>query len=95
MKSIGRQPFIYNKTMTSKDTEYSQTLKGGIVKLLVQCRGTYSVKLSFSANQSGSNYITIKKGDVYYEDMIDVPSRTLYFQCDTDGQVLEIISWES
>ena len=94
MKWVGRAPSIYNKTMTLADTEYSQELRSGLVKLLVQCRGLYDVKLSFVNGESGTIYITIKGGMVYFEDMIDSPSRTLYFQCATAGQVLEIIAWE-
>ena len=92
MKWVGRQPILYNKTMTSKDTEYSQDLRSGTTKLLVQCRGQYDVKLAFAAT-SGTNYLTIKAGSVYYEDIVEGGTRTLYFQCGTDGQVLEIIGW--
>ena len=90
----GKVPSIYNKTMTLADTEYSQTLRSGSVKILVENRGTYDTKLSFVAGESGTVYMTIKAGTVYYEDMLDSQSRTLYFQCDTAGQVLEILSWE-
>ena len=93
MKWVGRAPVIYNKTMTLADTEYSQDIGGGNVKVLLQCRGTYDVKVGFAVGQSATNYITIKAGSVYYEDMIDDALRTIYFQCAQAGQVLEIISW--
>ena len=92
MKSIGRGVQLLNKTMTLADTEYSQELPYGTVKYLVQNRGLYDTKLSFSSGQSGLNYLTIKAGQVYYEDIIET-SRTLYFQCATVAQVLEIIIW--
>jgi hypothetical protein len=90
MKGLGVQ--LVNKTMTLADTEYSQALPTGTTKFLVQNRGLYDTKLSFNSNQSGTNYITIKAGQVYYEDFVDT-SRTLYFQCPTAAQVLEIIIW--
>ena len=92
MKEIGRGVILTNRTMTLADTEYSQVLPQGTVKFLVQNRGQYDTKLSFVATTSGTNYMTVKAGMVYYEDMVET-SRTLYFQCPTAGQVLEIIIW--
>ena len=89
----GKEGAIYNKTMTLANTEYSQDIGAGIVKLLVQCRGAYDVKLAFKSGESGTNYLTIKESHVYYEDIIDNSPKTLYFQCATAGQVLEIIGW--
>ena len=93
MKAIGRGVTLANKTMTLSNTEYSYGLPYGTVKLMVQNRGQYDTKLSFNSGQSDLNYITIKAGMVYYEDLIDT-SRTLYFQCANEGQILEIVSWE-
>ena len=92
MKWVGRAPFIYNRTMTLADTEYSQVLPAGVTKVLVQCRGSYDMKMGFAENQSGNFYITIKNGSIYYEDLVD-GSRTLYIQCPTAGQVAEILAW--
>ena len=78
--------------MTLANTEYSQALPEGTAKLMVQNRGQYDTKLSFNDGQSGTNYITIKAGMVYYEDLVNT-SRTLYFQCATAAQVLEILIW--
>ena len=89
---IGHEPLLYNKTMTTNDTEYSQALPEGTVKVLVQCRSANDVLLSFSPSQSGTNFITLKSGSVYYDDMIDA-SRTLYFQCEESGKILEILVW--
>ena len=94
MNLAGRQASIYNVTMTLADTEYSQTLMAGASKILVQNRGGYDTKLAFVTGQSGTVYMTIKAGSVYYEDMLEGGQRTLYFQCPTAGQVLEILSWE-
>ena len=92
MKEIGRGVTLYNKTMTLADTEYSQTLPYGTVKFMVQNRGQYDTKLSFSVGESATSYITIKAGMVYYEDIVET-SKTLYYQCPTAGQVLELVVW--
>jgi hypothetical protein len=91
----GKAPAIYNKTMTLANTEYSQALGNGVVKLLVQCRGGYDTKIAFYTGTSGTNYMTLKAGAVYYEDMVDKMPSTIYFQCATAGQVLEIVAWEA
>ena len=92
MKEIGRGVILTNKTMTLADTEYSQALPQGTVKFLVQNRGQYDTKLSFASTTSGTNYMTVKAGMVYYEDMVET-SRTLYFQCPQAAQVLELVIW--
>jgi hypothetical protein len=92
MKEIGRGVVLYNKVMTLADTEYSQTLPEGTVKILIQNRGLYDTKVSFASSTSGTNYMTIRSNAVYYEDMINM-SRTLYFQCPSAAQTLEIIVW--
>ena len=92
MKEIGRGVLLYNKVMTLADTEYSQELPEGTVKILIQNRGLYDTKISFVSSTSGTNYMTIRSNAVYYEDMINM-SRTLYFQCPSAAQTLEIIVW--
>ena len=86
-------PVVYSVTMTLAATEYSQALPAGCRKFTVQCRGAYDVKLCFTASGSGTTYITVKKGCSYWEDQIDATSKTLYFQCATAAQVLEIVAW--
>lgn len=79
--------------MTLADTEYSQSLPYGMTKLLVQCRDNVDVKIGFGSSQSGTTYMLLKAGSVYYEDMLDQGVRTLYFQCAEAGKVLEILAW--
>ncbi len=92
MSDTGKEVLLYNKVMTLANTEYSQALPEGTVKIMVQNRGAYDTKLSFVSGTSGSNYLTIRSNAVYYEDLVNM-SRTLYFQCATAAQTLEIIIW--
>jgi len=92
MSNIGKEVLIYNKTMTLANTEYSQAIPYGTVKIMVQNRGAYDTKITYTNGASGTNYMTLKAGMVYYDDMVDV-ARTLYFQCPTAAQVLEIMAW--
>ena len=86
-------PVIYNKTLTSANTEYSQTLPARTNKITVQCRTAYDVKLSFTVSESGTTYLTIKSGAVYWEDSIKGTNRILYMQSTQAGVVVEIVCW--
>lgn len=84
---------IYNVTMTTANTEYSQALPSQTKKFTVKCRGKYDVKLAFTAEASGTTYITIPSGLCYWDDLIRDAVLTLYFQCATAAQVVEIVAW--
>lgn len=86
-------PVIYNTTMTSANTEYSQALPSGCTKIMVQCRTSYDVKITYVSGESGTIYFTIKADDTYWDDNIFGTKQTLYVQCTTAGQVLEILAW--
>ena len=92
MSNTGKEVLIYNKTMTLANTEYSQALPYGTVKIMVQNRGAFDTKISFTSGASGTNYFTLKSSMVYYDDFVDV-GRTLYFQCADAGKTLEIMVW--
>lgn len=84
---------IYNVTMTSANTEYSQTLPASTKKFTIKCRTNYDVKLCFTSGASGTTYITIPAGMTYWDDLIKPVTLTLYFQCPTAAQVTEIVAW--
>lgn len=86
-------PVVYNVTMTSADTEYSQTLPAQTKKFTLKCRGEYDIKFCFTAEASGTTYLTIPSGQCYWDDLIRDASLTLYFQCATAAQVAEITAW--
>jgi hypothetical protein len=89
----GATPTVYNKTMTAANTEYSQALPANVKKFLIKCRTQYAIKACFTAEASGTTYVTVGAGQSYWEDGIKAASLTLYFQCATAGQVAEIIAW--
>ena len=91
--SMATTPVIYNVTMTTANTEYSQALPSNTKKLLVKCRGAYDIKVALTTGESGTNYITVPAGSALCETLIVAASLTLYFQCATAAQVAEIIAW--
>lgn len=80
-------------TMTSANTEYSWTIPNGVSAFTVRCRGAYDVKFSFTSGTSGTTYWTVSSGNSYYETSISSYNNTLYMQCATAAQVVEIIYW--
>lgn len=86
-------PTIYNVTMTTASTEYSQALPANTRKFMIKCRGEYDIQVCFVAEGSGTLYITVPSEQTYWEDQINDASITLYFQCATAAQVAEIVAW--
>ena len=89
--AVGTTPAIYNVTMTLADTEYSQALPTGTRALTFKNRGLYDVKFSYTNGASGTTYITIPAGMYYYEEQVNLTTKTVYFQCHQAAQVFEII----
>jgi hypothetical protein len=84
-------PTIYNKTCTSANTEYSQTLPEKTKKFTLKARGG-TVKVCFTSGQSGTTYIELTDGQSWSEDNIEFTG-TVYYQSPTAGTILEIVAW--
>lgn len=92
LNTVGRTPTVINKTMTDGATEYAQALPAGTKRFTLQARTAADVKLSFTVGTSATNFITVKSGSSYSEDLIE-GSHTLYMQSAGAGVVVEIIAW--
>ena len=87
---------IYNITMTTADTEYSQALPANTKAITIQCQADYAVRFAFETGKVATPttpYGTVKAGMVYYEVGLNLASTTIYVACGTAGQVAEIICW--
>jgi hypothetical protein len=88
-------PAIYNVTMTSADTEYTQALPANTKKFLVQCRDGTAFRLAFETGKVATPtepYLTVATDAVYYEDEV-LSSATVYVGCGSAGKVVEILAW--
>lgn len=83
---------IFNLSMPTANTEYSLVLPVYTTHLTIQARGNASVKICFTAGESGSTYFTIKAGGCYYDQNIRA-NKTLYAQSSADNEVLEVVCW--
>ena len=85
---------IYNKSMASANTEYSQALPSGVTKIDVKLRAQNALlKIAFISTESGSKYITIPYGSSFHLENTNLEGKTLYFQSPSASQVCEIICW--
>jgi len=93
---VGRKVAIYNKTLTSANTEYSQALPIRTTSFTIQCRTAYDMTIAFVSGEADSKYITIKSGASYTESNLDIPEDgqiTIYMESAQAAVVAEIMAW--
>ena len=85
-------PSIFNVTLGPADTEQSQALPANTKEFIVKTRGNTLLKLSYTATESGTKYVTIPKQGVYTDNNF-YTSQTIYFQSPSTGDVVEIVAY--
>ena len=89
------RPTIYNLTLTSANTEYSQTMTN-IRNLTFQCRTAYDIRYATGTGIVATPvapYMTLKSGDVFCQYNLNISSMTVYFGSSQAGVVVEIEKW--
>jgi hypothetical protein len=94
LSQSARQAEIFNITLSSANTEFSQALPSNTRKFILKTRGSSILKFSFVSGESGTKFITLKPGAVYTDDNL-YASETIYFQSPTSGDVVEIIAYNN
>ena len=95
-KSRVTTPTVYNLTLTSADTEYSQALPANTREFRFRCRALYDVRYAWVTGKVATPtapYLTLPAGSDYYSDWNDLSSQTLYAASAQAGVVLEIEVW--
>lgn len=93
------QPVIYNVTLTSADTEYSQALSADMRYFSVQCRTAFDVRYAFVTGKVATPtapYATIKSGNWYNSPeklQLDIDGETIYLASAEAGVIVEIVAW--
>lgn len=94
---VGKTPIIENVTLTSADTEYSVSLPENIKALTIQSRSDVDLRVAFDSGKVAGAvdpYLTIKGGQIYYEQRINAGNaNTLYVASTADNDTAEIIYW--
>lgn len=85
---------IYNLSLVLAGTEYSQALPRGLTHFEVKCRTLSDMKMAFISGASGTTFITIILGSVWYtkQRIPDGTTVTIYLQSETAGIVAEILA---
>lgn len=86
-------PTIYNLSMPTANTEYSQALTASTKKIMVRMRVKGSARFAFVASGTTTAYITLEPGAVYFEENLDLTGATIYIQSNQAGQTAEILEW--
>lgn len=89
-------PTLYNVTMTTADTEYSQALPANTKQFEFRCRGNYDMRFAYATGKVATPtapYRTLSAGQTKYQNDIDLTSITLYVACSQALQVVELEVW--
>lgn len=88
------QTTIYNLSMPSANTEYSQSLSNSTKAILVKTRDrTARVQIAFVSGDTDLLYVTIEPGAVYFKENLDLTGATIFVQANKSSQVCEIQEW--
>lgn len=87
---------LYNVTLTSANTEYSQALPATCRRLAFQCRSSKDVRFAYVTGKVATPtapYFTLKASAGYDSGTIKLASGTLYLGSATAGVIMEIEAW--
>jgi len=87
---------IYNKTLTTANTEYSQALTQNASYFEVKARTLVDIRFAMVSGDTadGGTYLTIPAGTSWSSRGRVFGTKTLYLRCmSSDGIVVEISEW--
>jgi len=94
--SVGQTPVLYNVTVTTANTEYSQILPANTKKFSIHLRDYTAFRLAYVTGKVATPvapYLTIPVGSEKAEELIQPASLTLYFAAPAGTKVAEIECW--
>jgi hypothetical protein len=91
-------PTVYNVTLTTANTEYSQALPANTRGFEFQCQSSFDVRYAFVTGKVATPtapYMTCKAGNAYSSFQLNqgASPSTLYFASPQAGVVVEITAW--
>ena len=91
-----KEPTVYNISIASADTEYSQALPSSTREFRFRCRTLFDVRYSFETGKVATPtapYLTLPAGSDYISDNDDLTAETLYLASSEAGVVVELEIW--
>lgn len=84
---------IYNVTLTTAETEYSQALPTNTRKVIIKGRGNAGADIKVTFASGASDYFTISAGGVFSLDMVYLTGVTIYLKGTVSGEIAEILTF--
>ena len=84
---------ITNLALPTPNTEVSHVLQNGLRSVIIKSRvSNVKLQLAFTATESSTKYVTIKKNNTFALDLLEWQSQTLYIQAEsaTTVEILEL-----
>lgn len=93
--ATGQDPGIINLSLVTAATEGSIVLPQDAVRFILKARNNSKLQFSFTSGQSGTTFITVRKGSIHVEEGLALTSsKTIYIQAPNDnGEVVELLYW--
>lgn len=86
-------PLITNLSLPTANTEVSHSLSSDLKQLMFRARNASKLQFAFTATESGTKFITVLPGVVYFEKDLDLSGKTLYVQANIASETVEILEW--
>lgn len=84
---------IYNLSMPTANTEYSQLLNNETKRILIRMRNRSRSRVAFVSGGTTTAWVTIEPGAVFFEQNLSLTGVTIYIQADQDSSIAEILEW--
>lgn len=86
-------PIVTNITVGTPNIQFSHAFNASTKRFMIRSRNNGKINYSYITGTTGSNYITIRPGSVYFEeDITNSGALTIFFQVNKTG-VVEILEW--
>ena len=86
-------PIVTNINVAVPNSQVSHAFNSATKRFLIRTRNNAKMNIAFISGQTGTNYISVKRGGIYTEDDIqNSGALTIYFQINT-ADVVEILEW--
>lgn len=87
----------YNIDLTSANTEYSQALSANTRAIEFTNRASNDLRFAFTTGKVAgptAEYFTLRAGQYYYKENLNLSSKTIYFASANAGDDVELLTWE-
>lgn len=90
-------PTIFNVTLSTINTEFSQLLPENTRKWTMESRSNDDFRFAFVTGKVATPtepYKTLKTGLTWFDDVLKLNSKTVFLASGVQNQVIEIVAWK-